>query len=73
MSFVDCIAYECICRLKNDNRSTFNMTIIGQEYKIVFNYFHNDNPNDFKLYKDISTKHQTIEDNLNNFMKRKEL
>ena len=73
MSFVDRIAYECICRLKNNDRSTFNMTIIGQEYKIVFNYFHNDNSNDFKLYTNISTKHQTIEAILNNFMKRKEL
>ena len=47
------------------------MTINVQEYKIVFTYFDNHNPNNFRLYNNISTKHQTIEANLNNFMKRK--
>ena len=31
MSCVDRIAYECICRLKNDDRCTFYITINGQE------------------------------------------
>ena len=47
------------------------MTINDQQYNIVFTYFDNDNPTNFRLYKVISTKHQTIKANLNNFMKRK--
>ena len=70
MSYIDYIAYECVCRLKNGDRSTFYMTISGQEYRIVFEWFENDNPNDFKISKNISNKHQTIHANLYSIMKR---
>ena len=70
MSFVDYIAHECICRLKNGDRSTFYMTISGQEYRIIFEWFESDNPNFFKISKNISNKHQTIHANLYSFMKR---
>ena len=68
MSYVDYITHECVCRLRNGDSSTFYMTISGQEYKIVFEWFDSDNPNDFRLYKDLSTKHQTLYANLNRFM-----
>ena len=51
MSYIDSIALECICRLRNGDRSTSYMTINSQEYKIAFECFENDNLNDFRFCK----------------------